>query len=122
MNMISFQVFRVRNVKEFSKTFETLRSDLGNLELAKFRRCLASDCRCARFFLAVDGMQFGFALDVYIEIDRAYVWAIMSFAKLSTPPIIPPWPRSAPAPPTHSALAVVEAEAKKQSRQRKYQK
>lgn len=76
-------------------------------ELAKFQLC-----SCARFFLAVDGMQFGFALDVYVKIhiDGAYVWAIMSFAKLT--------PCDAPPPRTHFALAV----AKKQSRQRKDQK
>lgn len=98
--MISFQVLRVRNVKEFSKIFEIIQSDLGNLELAKFWSRLASDCRCARFSLAVDGMQFGFALDEYIEMDRAYVWAIMSFAKLSNPPplLLLPWPRPRPRP------------------------
>lgn len=47
---------------------------------------------------------------IYVYIDGAYVWAIMSFAKLT--------PCDAPPPRTHFALAV----AKKQSRQRKDQK
>lgn len=79
-------------------------------ELAKFQLC-----SCARFFLAVDGMQFGFALDVYVCI---YVYIPRWSLCMGNYVICQTDPCHAPPPRTHFALAV----AKKQSRQRKDQK